>query len=110
MRFILKKNLFNNTVALFLFIFFTGPVYAACMDFYNQDLKTLQGKKFNLCEYQDKPILFVNTASKCGFTSQFEGLEKLYKEHSNDMLVVGFPSNDFNQEFKLTKKFRIFAN
>ena len=110
MRFVLKKFLFNNLATLFLFIFFTGPVYSACMDFYNQDLKTLQGKKFNLCEYQDKPILFVNTASKCGFTSQFEGLEKLYKEHSNDMLVVGFPSNDFNQEFKLIKKFRIFAN
>ena len=109
MRFVLKKNLFNNTVALFLFIFFTGPVYSACMDFYNQDLKTLQGKKFNLCEYQDKPILFVNTASKCGFTSQFEGLEKLYKEHSNDMLVVGFPSNDFNQEFKTDKEIQDFC-
>ena len=65
MRFVLKKNLFYNLATLFLFIFFTSPVYSACMDFYNQDLKTLQGKKFNLCEYQEKPILFVNTASKC---------------------------------------------
>jgi glutathione peroxidase len=36
-------------------------------------LKTLQGESFDLCEHQDKPIIFVNTASKCGFTSQFEG-------------------------------------
>ncbi len=110
MRFILKNFLFNNVVALFLFIFFTGPVYSACMDFYNQDLKTLQGKKFNLCEYQDKPILFVNTASKCGFTSQFEGLEKLYKEHSNDMLWLVFLRMTSTKNLKLTKRFRIFAN
>ena len=54
--------------------------FGACMDFYKQDLVTLQGVKFDLCEHQDKPIIFVNTASKCGFTSQFEGLEKLYRE------------------------------
>ena len=109
MRFVLKNNLSANLITLFLFIFFASPVYSACMDFYDQDLKTLQGKKFNLCEYQDKPILFVNTASKCGFTSQFEGLEKLYKEHSSDMLVVGFPSNDFNQEFKTDKEIQDFC-
>ena len=72
----------------------------ACMDFYNQDLKTLQGEKFDLCEHQDKPIIFVNTASKCGFTPQFEALEKLYKDNQKNIMVVGFPSNDFNQEIK----------
>ena len=45
MRFVLKNNLSTNFIALFLFIFFTGPVYSACMDFYNQDLKTLQGEE-----------------------------------------------------------------
>ena len=48
MRFVLQKKIHNNVAALFLFIFFTGPVYSACMDFYNQNLKNLQGKKFNL--------------------------------------------------------------
>ena len=104
-RFVLKKNIF----VVFLLIVFVNPVYSACMDFYNQDLKTLQGKKFNLCEHQEKPILFVNTASKCGFTSQFEGLEKLYKQHSKDLLIVGFPSNDFNQEFKTDKEIQDFC-
>ena len=105
MRPILKNNIFVT----FLFLLFVNPVYSACMDFYNQDLKTLQGEKFNLCEYQEKPILFVNTASKCGFTSQFEGLEKLYKQHSKDLLIVGCPSNDFNQEFKTDKEIQDFC-
>ena len=68
-----------------------------------------KGQPVNLSDYEGKALLIVNTASKCGFTSQFEGLEKLYKEHSNEMLVVGFPSNDFNQEFKTDKEIQDFC-
>ena len=81
----------------------------ACMDFYNQDLKTLQGENFDLCKHQDKPILFVNTASKCGFTSQFEGLENLYRKNKDNIMVVGFPSNDFNQELTTDKEIQDFC-
>jgi glutathione peroxidase len=72
---------------------------AACPEIYNHQFTTLQGKKIDLCDYQNKPILVVNTASKCGFTPQFEALEGLYKKYkAQGLLVIGFPSNDFRQD------------
>ena len=95
---------------LLIILLFTPLIsLGACMDFYKQDLKTLQGEKFDLCEHQDKPIIFVNTASKCGFTNQFEDMESLYKENKDKLLIVGFPSNDFNQEFKTNKEIQDFC-
>ena len=95
---------------ILIFMFFVPSIaWSACDDLYNHKLTTLQGENFNLCEYKDKPIIFVNTASKCGFTSQFEGLEKLYSNNKDKLLVVGFPSNDFNQEFKTDKEIQDFC-
>ena len=53
----------------------------------------------NLCQYQGKVILAVNTASFCGFTSQYEGLEKIYAKYKDQgFVVLGFPSNDFGKQ------------
>jgi len=66
---------------------------------YDFTAKSLQGKDVSLGDYRGKPMLIVNTASKCGFTPQYEGLEKLYEQHKDKGLVVlGFPCNQFGAQ------------
>ncbi|MFZ2972868.1 MAG: glutathione peroxidase [Ferribacterium limneticum] len=78
------------------------PAAAAgeCPALLNHDFTSLQdGKPMPLCQYAGKVILVVNTASYCGFTSQYDGLEKLYTRLKDKGLVVlGFPSNDFGEQ------------
>ena len=78
-----------------------------CPEFLNQNIKKLHSEKtLNICEtYAGKPLLIINTASFCGYTPQFSGLEKLHKAYKDKGLVVlGFASNDFNQEAQEDKE------
>lgn len=80
----------------------SAPAQAAdCPAFLNQDFRKLRSNdSVNLCRIAaGKPVLIVNTASHCGFTGQFEGLEELHRKYSpRGLVVVGFPSDDFHQE------------
>lgn len=77
-----------------------------CPALLNHTFSNLQdGKPMPLCQYAGKVILVVNTASYCGFTSQYDGLEKLYARLKDKGLVVlGFPSNDFGEQEPGTEK------
>jgi len=63
-------------------------------------VESLTGDTVELASFRGRPMLIVNTASKCGYTPQYEGLQKLYERYGEgDLVVIGFPSNDFgNQE------------
>jgi len=66
------------------------------MSIYDFKAITIDGDKVSLNEYKGKVLIIVNTASKCGFTPQYEGLEKLYKQYKDKGLeILGFPSNQF---------------
>ncbi|GAA5787222.1 glutathione peroxidase [Chitiniphilus shinanonensis] len=87
-----------------------GNALAACPPLLDSRVKTLQGDTVDLCQYAGKPILVVNTASKCGYTPQFEALEALYQRYrAQGLLVIGFPSNDFKQELASNKEIGDFC-
>lgn len=87
-----------------------APWAWGCPPLLDHKFTSLQGKPVNLCAYANRPILVVNTASKCGYTGQFDKLEALNKSYEKRGLVVlGFPSNDFNQEFATNKEIANFC-
>ena len=79
---------------------------AACPALLKHSFKRLQDEApQDLCQYAGKVVLVVNTASYCGYTKQYEGLEKIYSKYAGrGFVVLGFPSNDFNQESSNAKE------
>ena len=71
---------------------------AAPASVYDFTVKSIDGKDVKLSQYKGKKLLIVNTASKCGFTPQYKELEELSKKYGSKVVVLGFPSDSFNQE------------
>jgi glutathione peroxidase len=88
--------------ALFLFkllFFFTPKEKSGIPDsIYDFKVTALNGGKIDFAAFKGKKILIVNTASKCGYTPQYDALEKLYEGHKNNLVIVGFPANDFGKQ------------
>ena len=78
--------------------------------FFDFKIESISGEIINLNEYSNKVVLLVNTASYCGFTKQYDDLQKLWDKYKNDGLVVlGIPSNSFNQEKKGNEEVKKFC-
>ena len=88
-----------------------SPASTACSGLLQQDVLRLQDEKpQSLCQYSGKVVVVVNTASFCGFTPQYKGLEALHAKYKDRGLVVlGFPSNDFAQESGSNKEIADFC-
>ena len=78
-----------------------NPV-AAPVSLYTLKATLNDGTTLNMASLKGKKILLVNTASDCGYTSQYEQLQKLYSQYGNTLVVIGFPANDFKQQEKGT--------
>jgi|SRR5688572_8021104 len=77
-------------------VFLSFPAMAACPALLDRSMDNILDEPQSLCAYAGKVLLIVNTASECGYTPQYEGLEALYRRYKDRGLVVlGFPSNDF---------------
>ena len=89
------KILFSSLLLSALFM--VGTVYAGGKDATIHGFKVagLEGGTIDFAKFKGKKILIVNTASECGYTVQYEGLEKLYKANKNKLVIVGFPANNF---------------
>ena len=68
------------------------------MSIYNIEIKSLQNKPIQLSDFKGKHILFVNVASKCGFTPQYKGLEELQKMYNDHLVIIGVPCNQFGKQ------------
>ena len=67
--------------------------------FHDYTTNTLEGEEFNLSQLKGKKVLVVNTASKCGFTSQYKDLQALYEKYGGDKFtIIGFPANNFGKQ------------
>jgi glutathione peroxidase len=84
----------------------TDPI----MSIYEIKINALNGEPINLSDYKNKYILFVNVASKCGFTGQYEDLQKLYDTHKDKLMIIGVPCNQFGgQEPGTVKEIQTFC-
>lgn len=78
--------------------------------FYDFKVKTLDGNDFDFASLKGKKVMIVNTASKCGFTPQYADLEKLQEQFGKELVIIGFPANNFgNQEPGSSTEIRQFC-
>ena len=93
------KKLIFIAITIFMFFFKNTSIANYEKVFFDFEIKSITGEIINFNEYKDKVILIVNTASYCGFTKQYDELQDLWDKYkSKGLIVLGIPSNSFNQE------------
>ena len=105
------KKIFLSGILIFMF-FFNNIVRGEYeKTFYDLNIESITGEIINFKEYENKAVLVVNTASYCGFTSQYDELQELWDNYkSKGLIVLGIPSNTFNQEKKTNDEVKKFCD
>ena len=99
-------------IIILSFMFFFKNNVSANYDklFYDFEINDVAGEELNLKNYKNKVVLLVNTASYCGFTKQYEDLQKIWDKYkNNNFIVLAVPSNSFNQEKKTNSEVKKFC-
>ena len=100
----------NKLIALFFLMMTSIAGFAQSSGFYDFKVKTLEGKDFDFATLKGKKVMVVNTASKCGFTPQYKDLEEVYQKYQDDLIIIGFPANNFmSQEPGSAEEIRKFC-
>jgi glutathione peroxidase len=95
----MKKLALLSIVAITFMVLNSFKLVLEMKNLHQFSSETLSGESFNFSELKGKRVLIVNTASKCGFTSQYEQLQELYDMYKDkNFVVIGFPSNDFGKQ------------
>jgi glutathione peroxidase len=100
-----------KNILITVILFFAAESFA-CSDILDSSLRVLDSDdEQTLCEYSGNVVLVVNVASKCGYTPQYEGLQRLYSKYKDDgLIVIGIPSRDFFQEYSDESKVAEFCS
>jgi len=92
------KTLSKIIIVSIMFTPFFSKAQEPTQSIYNISINSIDNQPINLADYKGKKILFVNVASKCGFTPQYEDLEKLYETYKDKLVIIGVPCNQFNEQ------------
>lgn len=87
-----------SKVLLMMLLFFSPAPKDVPKSIYDFKVEELNGGQIDLAKYKGKKILIVNTASKCGYTPQYAGLQKLYEKYKGKLVIIGFPANNFGAQ------------
>ncbi|MEI6576288.1 MAG: glutathione peroxidase [Bacteroidota bacterium] len=87
------------TLSILFFTILSMSISAQTQTLYNFQVKDINGKTFDLASLKGKKVMIINTASKCGYTPQYAGLEELYKKYAaKNFIIIGFPANNFGAQ------------
>ncbi|MDC3082164.1 glutathione peroxidase [Candidatus Pelagibacter sp.] len=104
------KNLLIIGVSIIMFFFKSSSHADYEKIFYDFKINSISGDIIDLNDFKGKPVLVVNTASYCGFTKQYDDMQELWERYKDKgLIVLGIPSNSFNQEKKVNSEVKKFC-